>query len=1036
MKPIPIAKVIQETLDSRAKTYSRTGEDNPYASLNKNNPKKKKKYLTDVARTPYIYMVSQKKIQGSGNIISKKGFDKENTTTESKAISDAQQEFEKETTEGERGVIVIGNQEYSKTQGSEGLRYGKDIYDTRDTKRYRPSAGIKSLSSEYQSTANVNFVKTITINWSCFSLEDLTILSQRFLTLDRKVYVEWGWASPDMSSDRPALLKEDGNFVYDTTIEQLTQLYDKDDNPITEPFVKQISVSAATLLRKKVIEIGQGNFDAAIGYVSNFSISSREDGGFDCTTDLVVNGVSILDGKSDNDDEQNDENMENKFYQNESAPYSKSGFKLELNRLPYFLQETLVEQYHQFEGHTDILKAMQPEDRKKRAEEAGFIQETSYYDYSTAGKRIISKKAIRFEDLKSTSEQFLANKNMIVSSKYIKDYINVNQGGDIRYNKKWGIGRGEVGLQVYDRTQYTNIDSLASPMVNFQADKDIREPIAPEDCWIRWGWFEDNLLNRYFGLLDENKDPVVQFRSIDTTETQLSSDDTNKEPALDITYESKTCKDNPDFKTNDINKFLFVDRFSVKGKGVPFNKKFFNFIKDISDEETKKVKEPTENQNIDEISIHAKFDNYVKNNPKGPIGENKFYEDKEIQNIISNPSRLTLADTQAYMDMTEFGLIPLMRLKGLQKVCERMKPRFTNDKKKNQGKIRNIFVNVRHLQQVFDSPDNTLGENLNRFLSSLSAETFGMIQLKAVVSPLEETRIGLETKTLDNEYAVETEKIENEKMMYEFPVWRSDSFVKSQELTTDISSEIFQALLSKKYLEMDVSDTGISLIHQADLNKASSFGKIIIEKVKGIITPKNLQPPFLFGGGFLTYGQKDGDETKELKPGQGATSISADESDAKRRETDDENELRVEEALGQKDAEIQSQVFRVTNTDYTATGQLKLQVKKDISNKLKFVIEDAKGPDGEVLKGEDGLPIKKIVMGVSDYGLVGLQNTLQLSGIAGITPGNVFVTAYLPEKFTKFCHFWTTNVEQSIDSSDWSTSITGRMAWKLRDRIG
>ena len=67
---------------------------------------------------------------------------------------------------------------------------------------------------------------------------------------------------------------------------------------------------------------------------------------------------------------------------------------------------------------------------------------------------------------------------------------------------------------------------------------------------------------------------------------------------------------------------------------------------------------------------------------------------------------------------------------------------------------------------------------------------------------------------------------------------------------------------------------------------------------------------------------------------------------------------------------------------------------------------------------------------VNEYGMVGLTNTLTMKGIAGIIPSNVFTTTYLPRKFREHSHFYATDVGQSIDSSGWKTTISGRMVWK------
>ena len=66
------------------------------------------------------------------------------------------------------------------------------------------------------------------------------------------------------------------------------------------------------------------------------------------------------------------------------------------------------------------------------------------------------------------------------------------------------------------------------------------------------------------------------------------------------------------------------------------------------------------------------------------------------------------------------------------------------------------------------------------------------------------------------------------------------------------------------------------------------------------------------------------------------------------------------------------------------------------------------------------------------FGLLFITNSITISGIAGIKPGMVWTTSYLPAKFKDNAHFWTTNVSQTIDSSGWKTTITGRVNKRLK----
>ena len=44
----------------------------------------------------------------------------------------------------------------------------------------------------------------------------------------------------------------------------------------------------------------------------------------------------------------------------------------------------------------------------------------------------------------------------------------------------------------------------------------------PEDTWVRWGWFEDNILSKFFGLVDVDGNPVSWIRSIVPTGRKFS----------------------------------------------------------------------------------------------------------------------------------------------------------------------------------------------------------------------------------------------------------------------------------------------------------------------------------------------------------------------------------------------------------------------------------------------------------------------------------------------------------------------------------
>ena len=71
-----------------------------------------------------------------------------------------------------------------------------------------------------------------------------------------------------------------------------------------------------------------------------------------------------------------------------------------------------------------------------------------------------------------------------------------------------------------------------------------------------------------------------------------------------------------------------------------------------------------------------------------------------------------------------------------------------------------------------------------------------------------------------------------------------------------------------------------------------------------------------------------------------------------------------------------------------------------------------------------------------EFGLLFLTNTMSMDGIAGISPGNIYTSNYLPDKFKDNCYFFIQNASQTVDSSTWTTEITGRVLFKYKTTSG
>lgn len=131
----------------------------------------------------------------------------------------------------------------------------------------RPVPGIKRVVCEYDSTTQYTLRKA-TVDWSAPSLEALQAFDA-FLTATNEVALQWGWTSANTPIDGRQ------GFI---TIES-----DKID-------VKQDLFSSP---RGRILA-ANGNMDALGGQVSTFSSKLRDDGGFDCTTEIIGMGTNMF----------------------------------------------------------------------------------------------------------------------------------------------------------------------------------------------------------------------------------------------------------------------------------------------------------------------------------------------------------------------------------------------------------------------------------------------------------------------------------------------------------------------------------------------------------------------------------------------------------------------------------------------------------------------------------------------------------------------------------------------------------------------
>jgi hypothetical protein len=255
-----------------------------------------------------------------------------------------------------------------------------------------------------------------------------------------------------------------------------------------------ISPEAFKNPQRKIYE-NKGDYDALAGTISNFNYKLNEDGTFDCSTTITAMGVNLFESV------QTDKGANSQIKNSED--------KLEINRDGLInaiinLPRIIIHDYFNLKYNEKI-----------EAE-----------DYSGDYDALVNWGA---QDLGFN----LAGKFLSFSSKYI---ITEYNAGDKRENPNLNIEvfDSDSDAKKGNKAQDHYIAYIPKKPGSFESDvifaKSDYDSNVREDFFVRWGWFEDNILSRYTSLYPDNDDKelINEFRSIDTIFPTGSNDEIKK----------------------------------------------------------------------------------------------------------------------------------------------------------------------------------------------------------------------------------------------------------------------------------------------------------------------------------------------------------------------------------------------------------------------------------------------------------------------------------------------------------------------------
>ena len=471
----------------------------------------------------------------------------------------------------------------------------------------KPKAGIKDVSIEYQSFGGA--VRKATVNWTCFTLEDLSKYQRgSFLSIGRSVILDWGWVRGSKGiNGAPKLVQVDdtGQLKLDSKLFQTT-IVDVTDESTGE--VSQMSEPATW----NTLYLSQfGDWSGLLGTVSKFNWTMRDDGGFDCTTELLAKGANIFESE-----------IKTKKSGASTAGTAPDG------GLP--TEKQLMDEMLEF----------------VKSQELG---PTAPFDPVPPGPTLNISERIDTLDLEILSKYFsedigevdkdpklvVADNHCIVAM--LTPPADVGSGVEL-YEKGMDEDGNETGLE--------------------------RVAEYGKDIWVSWGWFEDNIISYYTSNIvnkvgDEER-RAAEFRSViyDATVTEGDSGHDGRGTIHTAGQRMSHVKQTP------VHKFKSM-----------------------------------------EIRNDIELWTY---DPRTFILPGQF------------PSRWCQVTPQEGRESTEEQDEVWFKL---AKAFEEMKDmEFASNDQRTRGYLRNIFLNVGHIQKIFSKPGGSIQSNMLRLAESLNSK--------------------------------------------------------------------------------------------------------------------------------------------------------------------------------------------------------------------------------------------------------------------------------------------------------------------------
>jgi hypothetical protein len=347
------------------------------------------------------------------------------------------------------------------TVSEDGKTNFKGLYNPNGKIPYRPLAGIKDIDVGYKGGGmKLGATREAKITWSCWSFEDLERLQRHFLKEGKSVLLEWGWTGLGILKEDPLL----NIFKY------------TDDGKIR--FKEKLGLEESQDLNQKILQHIQnqkGHYDALFGLVTNYTWSIRDDGGFDCQTSLIAPGVTML-----------------------QKTVQKTSRAKTFSRLPMLpgIKTDAGEEPEKYEIDSETGAEVDPQ--------------TETTEWKSWNKK---KDSISEGNLQAIKDQGMVELAPYVTFReYMSDFPEQIKS-NYRSFKKYSCFESETIAFPKPRIERDS-ESGDKPPVDVE-EVSFGKKSDGSSLWVTWGWFEDNVLSRFFGSIAKDSKVIGEFRSIE-----------------------------------------------------------------------------------------------------------------------------------------------------------------------------------------------------------------------------------------------------------------------------------------------------------------------------------------------------------------------------------------------------------------------------------------------------------------------------------------------------------------------------------------